>query len=329
MRWDRKHLLDMNVFDRADLDELLVYAEHYASGKQYPELCRGKILATAFFEPSTRTKKSLQAAMLRLGGTYIDMDDEEKSSRAKGESDIDTLRMLSGYSDIVAIRHSCDDAVAQFASVLGRPVINAGNGSSYHPTQTILDLYTIQKEKGSVDNNVVTMVGDLLEGRTVHSLAAALSNYDVHVVGICPDGLSMPDEYVQKVKYEERVIDMIDLDDTLAEIHPDVIYATRMQKERLTEEQKREMQRFLYIITPETMNRLPEHAILMHPLPRPEKEDQTGRSMLKPATWDIDTLVDDDPRAVYYRQAAYGVPTRMAVIATLLYAGDRTHSPNQ
>ncbi len=329
MRWNRKHLLDTHVMDREDLDYILDAAESmepysgiFERVKQPLKICDGMVLATAFFEPSTRTKKSFQAAMLRLGGTYIDMDDEAKSSMAKGESSMDTLRMLSNYSDILAVRHRQLRSVPAFASALNKPVINGGDGANSHPTQAIADLYTMKREKGAIDGLHIAMVGDLRYGRTAHSLADALGNYsDVHVVGICPPGLSMPREFISGISYEEKQIKMMHLDDVLAGTCPDVVYATRVLVERLGQDANAFS--YLYTITPETMQRLPEHTILMHPLPRPEKGIYTARGIAKPATWDIDTAVDGDPRAVYHKQAAYGVPTRMAEIVVMLGMQDK------
>lgn len=327
MKWDRKGLLSIEQFDREDFDLVLRLAgalEPYSGIFEAPDsyftrhpldLCEGRILVTAFFEDSTRTRGSFQTAMLRLGG-QVSPFSFVGSSKGKGESDIDTLRMLTSYSDILAVRHPLDRSVPDFAAVLDKPVINCGDGKKQHPTQTILDLYTISRFRESVDGQRIMFIGDLKYGRTVHSLAIALRNYNgIEVIGVCPVGLEMPEEFKQGINYSEVPLDdMGELSQVAGDRKPNVVYATRVQKERF----QGDAERFMYTITPETMEAFLADAILMHPLPRPAKSDQEGRGLTNPATWDIDTEVDADPRAVYFKQASFGVPTRMAEIALML-----------
>lgn len=261
------------------------------------DICKGKILVTAFFERSTRTRFSFRTAMMRLGGTSLSFD-EAVSSMGKGETLEDTLCILDSYCDIFAIRHPGDHSVSGFADLLKNPVINAGDGKNQHPTQTILDLYTIRKEFGEIDGLEIVLIGDLKYGRTVHSLAKALKKYKgVNLIGICPEGLEIPEKYRN---CETRAIDMRNLDETLSELKPDVVYATRIQKERMREGV--DVGTYNYTINEKTLNVLSESSIVMHPLPRVD-ELQIERYGKKQRM---------------FEQASYGVPTRMAIICTLL-----------
>lgn len=341
MKWDRKDLLSIEQFDREDFDlvhrlaqELEPYSGIFEPPRLYftghpLDLCEGRILVTAFFEDSTRTRGSFQTAMLRLGG-QVSPFSFVGSSKGKGESDIDTLRMLATYADILAVRHPTDGSVPAFASTLDKPVANGGDGKNQHPTQTILDLYTIWKCLESIDGQKVMFLGDLTYGRTVHSLWDALKQYNgISVVGVCPVGLEMPSHYVAGANNYRQIAldDMAGIKEVIGDERPNVLYATRVQKERF----QGDASKFLYTITPETMQVFPKDSILMHPLPRPQKgeEYQDGRDiLLSPATWDIDPEVDKDTRAVYFKQAAYGVPTRMAEMALMLAQYDDAVNKN-
>jgi len=260
----------------------------------------GKILATVFFEPSTRTRLSFASAMNRLGGKVISFGDVGMTSVTKGEVLSDTIRIVDSYSDIIAMRHPFDGAAKAIMLYSGVPTINAGDGKHEHPTQTMLDLFTIYKEKGELDGLKVVAVGDLKYGRTVHSLAYALSQYDTEMVCISPESLRMPDYVINKLpsgwlRYGENLEDEVS--------DADVIYVTRIQKERFDDEGEYERVRGSYVIDAKFMKLVSDKAIIMHPLPRVDE---------------IAYDVDADPRAVYFKQAYYGVPMRMAIIAGLL-----------
>lgn len=310
MAWDKKHLLDIDSFSREDIAKISCLTrklEPYSGidktiKRKQTNLCQG-YLVTLWFEhqteKSTRTFGSFQAAISRLGGNYKDFD-ELVSSIGKGESIEDTARILSGHSDLIVDRHTDPNHVYNVANYSLVPVINAGNGSDQHPTQTLLDLCYMEVLFGTIDGLTIAMVGDLKYGRTVHSLMKGLENFDVRVVGISPEGLEMPPNYRGK-NYESRTIDMSRLDRELSDIGPHVVYATRIQRERLPEGE--DPKKFMYKINNLTLKHLPQYTRLMHPLPR---------------AGEIDPEVDNDPRAVYFKQADYGVPVRMAIIATLL-----------
>lgn len=304
MAWDKNDFLDIGVLTRVDIETILNLAEKLEpysgiNDKSYEPLhiCKGKILANVFFEDSTRTRISTQVAMSRLGGDSVNFD-KTVSSINKGESPEDTLCILDEYCDIFVIRHPDDFSVFRFADLLDNPVINAGDGKNQHPTQTMLDLYTIRKEFGKIDGSKIALIGDLKYGRTVHSLSKALRNYkDVNIIGICPAGLEMPSKYEN---CETRVIDMKNLNEVLSEIGLDVVYATRIQKERIPKGV--DIGKYRYIINEETLSVLPENCIIMHPLPR-VNELQIERYGKKQRM---------------FEQASYGVPTRMAIISILL-----------
>ena len=250
------------------------------------------------YEKSTRTYGSFQGAMMRLGGSWKDFNEPE-SSMEKGESMEDTTRILSQHSDIIVDRHRDPEHVYRIADISQAHVINGGNGSYQHPTQTILDLYTIHKKRG-VDDTTIAVVGDLMNGRTVHSLCRGLNVFsNVKVIGLYPEDCGLPDSFKPRL-YEGREIDMEHLDRELDEIQPDVIYVTRPQRERSYACQS-------YQISRNTVDVLPSKCLIMHPLPRDSRNGP-----------EIATEVDTDARAVYFEQAAYGVPTRMALISMML-----------
>ena len=271
---------------------------------KYNEVCKHKILATLFFEPSTRTRLSFESAMLSLGGQVLGFSDAASSSSSKGESVSDTVSVVSGYADLIAMRHPKEGAPL-VASMHSRvPIINAGDGGHYHPTQTLADLLTIQHEKGRFDNLTIGFCGDLKFGRTVHSLIEAMSRYTgIKFVLISPDELKLP-EYIKEEFIKDRGFEYVEsksLDDVMSEL--DILYMTRVQKERFFNEEDYLRLKDTYILTADKMKLGRPDMIVMHPLPRVNE---------------ISTAVDDDPRACYFRQTYYGKLMRMALIMKLL-----------
>ncbi|MGA7173465.1 MAG: aspartate carbamoyltransferase [Candidatus Dormiibacterota bacterium] len=303
------HVVAAQQFDRDRLGELFQLSAEMeqirASGGG--QLLPGQIMATLFYEPSTRTRLSFEAAMLRLGGQVIGTENaRDFSSAIKGETLEDTVRIVAGYSDCIVLRHSEEGAAARAAEVSPVPIVNAGDGPGQHPTQALLDLYTIQNELGRLDDLRVVMVGDLAHGRTVHSLAYLLALYrGLHVTLVAPDRIRMSPGVIEHLrKHGAEVQESEDLLTAVAEA--DVVYQTRIQLERFSEPwEEAEDQRRHFRITEEVMARLPKVAIVMHPLPR---------------VGEIDPAVDSDPRAAYFRQARNGVAVRMAVLQMLLAA---------
>jgi len=266
------------------------------------DLLKGKILANLFYEASTRTSASFTSAMERLGGSVIPINNVSYSSVTKGESLPDTVRTLEAYADVIVLRHPEVGSSALAAKYAHKPIINAGDGIGEHPTQALLDLFTIQEELGQVDGLTVTLMGDLKYGRTVHSLARLLSLYDVKINYVAPEILAMPpdimDEIAEKDIPQETFTDLLPvLPDT------DVLYVTRVQKERFEDPTQHESLKGSYIVTAETMTHAKDEMIVMHPLPR---------------VWEIDMAVDQDPRAAYFRQMEYGQYIRMALLAMVL-----------
>jgi len=266
------------------------------------DLLKGKILANLFYEPSTRTSSSFFSAMERLGGSVISINNVSYSSVTKGESLPDTIRTLEAYVDVIVLRHPEVGSSALAAKYAQKPVINAGDGIGEHPTQALLDLFTIQEELGRIDGLTVTMMGDLKYGRTVHSLARLLTLYDVKLNYVAPDILSMPVEIWDEVA--EKGIPQAAHRDLMA-VFPetDVLYVTRVQKERFEDPTRHESLKGSYIVTADTMTHAKDEMIVMHPLPR---------------VWEIDMAVDEDPRAAYFRQMEYGQYIRMALLAMVL-----------
>jgi len=301
------NILDLSV---EEIDFLLNLADRIiADPDAFQEVCKHKTLATLFFEPSTRTRLSFEAAMLSLGGNVLGFSEASSSSAAKGESVADTVAVVSGYADIIAMRHPKEGAplvAAQHATV---PVINAGDGGHYHPTQTLTDLLTIRHEKGHFDNLTVGLCGDLKFGRTVHSLIEALSRYSgIRFVLISPEELKLP-SFVKNEFIKEKNIpytQSISLDRVIGDL--DILYMTRVQKERFFNEEDYLRLKDSYILTAEKMKLARPDMIVMHPLPRVNE---------------ISTAIDSDPRACYFRQAKYGKFIRMALIMDLLGLTDR------
>ena len=300
-----RHLMSPLDFSVEELDKLLDLANGIeAHPEKYAHKCDGKKLATCFYEPSTRTRLSFEAAMLNLGGSVLGFHSADSSSASKGESVSDTIRVISCYADICAMRHPKEGAPLVASEKSRIPVINAGDGGHQHPTQTLADLLTIRSIKGRLNNITIGFCGDLKFGRTVHSLINALIRYDnVKIVLISPEELKVPD-YVRDDVLRANNIEFKEvekLEDAMGEL--DVLYMTRVQKERFFNEEDYVRLKDFYILTKEKMELAKDDMIVLHPLPRVNE---------------ISVDVDDDPRACYFRQAQYAVYVRMALILTLL-----------
>ena len=269
--------------------------------EQRQEMARGKTLGYLFFEPSTRTTLSFQSAMALIGGTSFGIADATSSSIKKGESLADTVKIMSGYADVIVLRHSLDGASKFAAEISTKPVINAGSGTTEHPTQAILDLYTIKKELGKIDGKNIGIVGDLKYGRTVYSLLYGLSNYDVNVHLISPESLKIRTDFTYNLKGNLSYTESEDLDEYIEDL--DVLYVTRIQKERFPDEEEYLKVKGSYKIGQDVVNKMKEDAILLHPLPRLDE---------------ISTDVDFTKQARYFQQAEYGKFTRAAILSLLL-----------
>ena len=300
-----KHLIDIMDLSVEEIEGLINTAKDIiANPEKYQEKCRYKKLATLFFEPSTRTRLSFEAAMMELGGNVLGFSDALSSSATKGESVSDTVSVVSGYADIIAMRHPKEGAPMVASMKSGVPIINAGDGGHNHPTQTLADLLTINMEKGHFDNLTIGFCGDLKFGRTVHSLVAAMSRYPgVKFVLISPDELKLPD-YVKNKYIKEKDIPCVEttsLDDVIGDL--DILYMTRVQKERFFNEEDYLRLKDSYILTADKMKNASDSMIVMHPLPRVNE---------------ISTDIDSDSRACYFKQTKYGKYIRMALILKLL-----------
>ena len=293
-----------------ELDDLIATANDIIENPaKYAEVCKGKKLATLFFEPSTRTRLSFEAAMLELGGSVLGFSEANSSSASKGESVADTAKVISCYADIIAMRHPRDGAPFVAAQNATIPVINAGDGGHNHPTQTLTDLLTISREKGRLDHLTVGLCGDLKYGRTVHSLIEAMSRYEgVRFVLISPEELKVPDyiKYEVMDKHETPYTETVDLEAALPEL--DILYMTRIQRERFADPYEYERLKDSYVLTPEKLELAKSDMSILHPLPRVNE---------------ISVKVDEDPRACYFRQALCGKYIRMALIYKLLQETDQ------
>ncbi len=301
-----KHLISIRDIGKDEILNILNESEkmeNLLKSKRPINILEGKILATLFYEPSTRTRLSFETAMKRLGGNVIGFTDIKNTSVAKGESLMDTVRVISGYTDIIVIRHPSEGASRLASEYSNVPVINAGDGSNQHPTQTLLDLYTIRREIGKIDGIKIAFIGDLKYGRTVHSLCYALSLFrDVEMCFISPDELKIPKEIIDDLKKKNIIFSEksnIDLEDI------DVVYMTRIQKERFPDLNEYQKVRGIYKLTKEHVDN--KDLIIMHPLPRVDE---------------IDREVDNLPQSKYFKQSFYGVPVRMAILKMLLGFSD-------
>lgn len=299
-----RHLMSPLDFSTEELDRLFTLAEDIEQNPaKYAHACEGKKLATCFYEPSTRTRLSFESAMLNLGGKVLGFSDANSSSAAKGESVSDTIRVISCFADICAMRHPKEGAPMVAASRSSIPVINAGDGGHQHPTQTLTDLLTIRAIKGRLDSFTIGLCGDLKFGRTVHSLINALVRYEnIHFVFISPEELTIPDYIIEMLRDKNVSFQEVR---KLEEVMPDldILYMTRVQKERFFNEEDYVRLKDYYILDKEKMELAKPDMIVLHPLPRVNE---------------ISVEVDDDPRAVYFRQVQYGVYVRMALLLTLL-----------
>lgn len=311
-----RSLIDIVDFSVAELDELIqVACDISVNPDKYSDACKGKKLATLFFEPSTRTRLSFEAAMLELGGNVIGFSEASSSSAAKGESIADTAKMISCYADIMAMRHPKEGAPYVAAQNAWIPVINAGDGGHCHPTQTLADLLTIYRELGRLDNLTVGCCGDLKYGRTVHSLLSAMGRYNnIKVVLISPEELKLPN-YVKYEVLEKNGMEYAEttsLEDAISQL--DVLYMTRIQRERFDSQDDYERLKDSYILTEDKMRLAKETMRVLHPLPRVNE---------------ISVKVDKDPRAAYFRQALNGKYMRMALILKLLQEKDSENAENE
>lgn len=300
-----RHLINILDLSKEEIDELIAVANDMIDNpEKYAEVCKHKILATLFFEPSTRTRLSFESAMLSLGGEVLGFSEAASSSAAKGESVADTARTVSCYSDIIAMRHPKEGAPYVASLVSEVPVINAGDGGHNHPTQTLTDLLTIQREKGHFDNLTVGFCGDLKFGRTVHSLISALSRYTgIKIVLISPEELKLP-SYVKNGVLKANNIPYVqttDLEEVIGDL--DILYMTRVQRERFFNEEDYLRLKDSYILTPKKLETAKPDLAILHPLPRVNE---------------ISVEVDKDPRACYFKQVRNGRYIRMALILKLL-----------
>ncbi len=299
------HIISMRDFSKDEIDAILNRVKQFepvARGKR-SNLLSGKLLATLFYEPSTRTRLSFETAMKRLGGEVIDLGALEASSVAKGETLADTIRVIGNYADAIVLRHPREGAARMAAEYSKIPIINAGDGAGHHPTQTLLDLYTIMRES-NLSGLKIAIVGDLKYGRTVHSLAYALSLYHADMTLISPKQLQMPDTIKKDLKKQGAVIsETSNIEDVIGDV--DVLYVTRIQKERFPDPAEYQKVAGSYRITEELLKSARDNLIIMHPLPRVDE---------------IDTSVDRTRYARYFEQSFYGVPVRMALLAIVMEA---------
>ena len=308
MNFEGKDIISIKDFSKREINHILNYAKEmlpYAKGEKYKDFVKGKVLSTLFFEPSTRTRLSFESAMNRLGGKVIGFADPGATSQKKGESLADTIRMADAYSDAIVIRHPQEGAARLAAEFANSPVLNAGDGAGRHPTQCLLDLFTILTEKKKIGKNKVVLLGDLKYGRTVHSLAYALSLYGADLTFVSPATLKMPKEVNNECKkLGVEPTQTTNLEKAIKDA--DVLYATRIQKERFPDAEEYNKVVGIYKIDNELLSNAPEDLIVMHPLPR---------------VTEIDPEVDKTDHAMYFKQAFNGVPVRMALI--LLVAGGK------
>lgn len=296
----KRRIISMRDFERADIHRILDVAERFEG--YTGDMLQGKLLASLFFEPSTRTRLSFDSAMKRLGGTVIGFADSKGTSAEKGESLKDTIQVVEGYADAIVIRHPLEGAARLASEATGLPVINGGDGSNQHPTQTFLDIYTIKKHMGRLDNLTIAFMGDLQYGRTVHSLVETLMNFSPKIYLVSPPSLSLPNYIIDELReheipFEEKG-DILEVEEKI-----DIIYATRIQKERFPDQMEYEKVQNAYLLDMSTLERLQSNTAIMHPLPR---------------CGEISVDVDRYPGSLYFDQAHNGVTVRMALLALLM-----------
>lgn len=299
-----RNLIKSEDFSVEEIDQILSLSQNIIENpSKYSRVCEGKLLATLFYEPSTRTRLSFESAMYRLGGSVVGFSEPNSSSVSKGESLGDTIRTVSCYADAIVMRHPVAGSAEEAAKYTEVPFINAGDGGNQHPTQTLTDLLTIKSLKGSLENHTIGLCGDLKNGRTVHSLVKAMSRYKgIKFVFISPDELKMP-EYIKESIQEQghAYYETNNLDEVIGSL--DILYMTRVQRERFENQEEYEKLKNYYILNKSKMQNAREDMLVMHPLPRVNE---------------IDVDVDNDKRAVYFKQAKYGMFVRMALIMKLL-----------
>lgn len=305
--FEGRDVLSIKEFSRQDIEHVLKTAKKmipYAEGKKVSRALEGKILSTLFYEPSTRTRLSFESAMTRLGGTVLGFDAIEATSVVKGETLADTVRMVEAYSDVIVLRHPQEGAARLAAEFSEKPIINAGDGAGQHPTQTLLDLFTIWDEKGKTDGQNVGLVGDLKYGRTVHSLASALTLFRSNLFFVSPPSLQMPKEVVEQVKEAGLSLKVAtSLEEVISEL--DVLYVTRIQKERFPDPQEYQKVAGSYRVDMNLLKEARKDLIILHPLPR---------------VTEISPEVDSTSHAKYFKQAFNGIPIRMALLSMVLGA---------
>ena len=301
MNFKGKDIISIRDLSKEEILHVLSTAENIER-KPQPEVLKHKIMATLFFEPSTRTRLSFESAMSGLGGKVIGFADPAVTSTKKGETLWDTIKIVEGYSDVIVIRHPIEGSARLAAEASSKPVINAGDGSNQHPTQTLLDLYAIKKIQGKLDNLHIAMVGDLKYGRTVHSLAAALSHFNPTFYFIAPNALQMPQTYLDELK-EKKISYVIEQDLLKVSKKLDILYTTRIQKERFIDPVEYQKFKGVYKLDTSLLEHIKKDLKIMHPLPRVDE---------------IDTSLDETEHAVYFEQAANGVHVRKALLALVL-----------
>ncbi len=305
MDWTGRDVVSIRDFARKEVDAFLSYAEKFvpaASGQKRNTSLEGKVLATLFYEPSTRTRLSFEASMQRLGGSVIGFSDPASTSRQKGETLADTVRIVDKLADALVLRHPKEGSARLAADYADHPVINAGDGAGEHPTQTLLDLFTIRRERGRIEDSTIVLLGDLKFGRTVHSLVTALSQYPCRILLVSPPSLQLPKEVLRECRDRGATLEAsTNLDKALAEA--DVLYCTRIQQERFGDPEDYRKVAGTYRITRAALANAKRDLIVLHPLPRVDE---------------IDADVDGTAHARYFQQAANGLPVRMAVLAAVL-----------
>lgn len=296
-----KSLVSINDFSKEEILKIMDIAADFESNPQQQVLA-GRVIASLFFEPSTRTRLSFESAINRLGGRVIGFSDTSNTSQSKGETFHDTISTISNYCDMIVMRHSVEGAARYASEVASIPIVNAGDGSNQHPSQTLLDLYSIKKTQGTLDGVKVMLVGDLKYGRTVHSLIQALSHFNAKIILVAPEELALPAEYIHFMK--EKGMEYIETRDMMKHIKEvDIIYMTRVQRERFSDLMEYERVKDAYVLRQWMLAGTKENMKILHPLPRVNE---------------INTDVDDMPQAYYFQQTRNGVFTRMAIISYLL-----------
>ena len=304
LKFEGRDIISVKDFSRKEIDYVLKIAQAMEPiAAKGSDMLKGKILATLFFEPSTRTRLSFEAAMHKLGGSAIGFAEAEIASVKKGENLADTVRVVENYADVIALRHPLEGAARLASEFVKIPIINGGSGAEEHPTQAFLDLYTILKERGKIDGLKIALIGDLRYGRTVHSLAYALSLYNIELYLVAPESLKMRREVLETIKEKIPVAIRTSLEKVIPQV--DVLYVTRIQKERFPEPAEYAKVKGSYKINLETLNKAKEDLIILHPLPR---------------TDEISAEVDNTPHARYFQQVWNGTVVRMAILALILGA---------